>query len=125
MCAPKGEIKMTDKIMFSTTLKHWDLPASCTVKFTIKEDSWIMELKKIGSTCWLHIHIADPIMDEIAEKASQWRFRGIEYYEPHDSYSTVLSCYIGYLDLVKILEKLNNRENIFDFENGARFKGIN
>ena len=114
-------MKMSE-IKFSTTLNYFDLPSSCDIEFTIRDDGWSMKLKKIGSISYSSIHIADPIMDEITEKASQWNFKGIEYYEPHDRYSTVLSCYIGYLDLVKIVEKLEKRSNIYDFDGGDRFE---
>jgi len=107
------------EIKFSTTLHPFDLPGSCVVKFTFKEYLWMMEVKKVGSTCWSHIHINDPILDEIEKEMSQFKYLGRVKSDPR---YVVCSAYISYRALVKFIERLQLRKNVYDFEGGEAYQ---
>lgn len=115
---------MSEEVKFSTTLNTWALPSDCTVKISVRDESWGFRLKKIGSTSFFSVHIANPVMKIIEEHASQWKFLGIEHYEPNNSYSTNFSFYLGFRELVKFLEILETQNNFYDFEGGEQFKEI-
>jgi len=107
---------------FSTTLKHYSLPATAyNVEFTIKEDTWMMQVEHVGgSKMYTHVHIADPILEEMINAVWKWDNVSLKTY--HDgSKHTVVKANFHYQEFVKFLERLEPRENIYDFEGGQKY----
>ena len=111
---------MTEKeIKFSTTLNHWSLPKDTEVEICFESDSdWIlfvttrMSTTKLGSSVGLKL--SDPLIEEIKEKALSWNFKGVEHITPtpnnsRDFYWIKFTVHFHYLDLIKILEKIEEK----------------